>query len=76
MPHMPTHECFCEANGQTVELSQRLSELLGSWGELCQGLGIGSGKNPAGAPIRRLISQLAALTGKGAGTGGCCGWAA
>jgi hypothetical protein len=76
MPHMPTRECFCEAIGQTDEVSQRLSGLLGSWGELCQCLGTGSGKSPAGAPIRRLISQSAVLTGKGAGAGGRCGWAA
>jgi len=66
MPHMPTYEYFCEANGRTVEVSHRMSELLGSWGELCQRTGTSPGITPARSPIRRLISASAVLSGKGA----------
>jgi predicted nucleic acid-binding Zn ribbon protein len=67
MPHMPTYEYFCEANGQTIEVSHRLSERLTSWGELCQRTGTAAGRTPARSPIRRLISAAAVLSGKGAG---------
>jgi predicted nucleic acid-binding Zn ribbon protein len=90
MPHMPTYEYFCEANGETLEVSHRMSELLGTWGELCQRLGTAPGTTPARAPIRRLISQAAVLSGRGASAaapaancdagaaccGGGCGWPA
>jgi predicted nucleic acid-binding Zn ribbon protein len=90
MPHMPTYEYFCEANGQTVEVSHRMSELLETWGDLCQRRGTASGKTPAKSPIRRLISASAVLSGKGASAatqaancdagaaccGGGCGWPA
>jgi hypothetical protein len=66
MPHMPTYVYFCEANGQTAELSHRISELLGTWGELCQQSGSASGQIPARSPTRRPISASALLSGQGA----------
>jgi predicted nucleic acid-binding Zn ribbon protein len=86
MPHMPTYEYLCEANGQTVEVSHRMSELLETWGDLCQRSGTAGGKTPASAPIRRLISASGVLSGKGASAASCdagaaccgggCGWPA
>ena len=65
MPHMPTYEYFCEANGQTIEVSHRMSERLTSWGELCQRSGTDPGRTAGPTPIRRLISASAVLSGKG-----------
>jgi predicted nucleic acid-binding Zn ribbon protein len=64
MAGMPTYEYFCEANGQTVEASHRMSERLATWGELCQRGAASAGKTPVGAPIRRLISAPAVLSGR------------
>jgi hypothetical protein len=50
MPHMPTHEYFCEANGPTIAVSHRLSALPGSWGELCQRSGAGLARSPIQCP--------------------------
>ena len=66
MPHMPTYEYFCETKGQTAALSHRISELLETWGELCQQNGSAAGPIPARSPIRRPLSAAPLLTGKGA----------
>ena len=61
---MPTYEYLCEANGRTVEVSHKMAEKLQTWGELCQRAGIQPGKTPARAPVSRLISGAAVLSGK------------
>jgi len=77
---MPTYDYFCESNGRTVEVSHKMSEQLATWGELCERAGIETGTTARQAPVRRLISGGAVLTGKGAAsappcetTGMCCG---
>lgn len=53
---MPTYDYRCEANGQVVEVSHRISELLKTWGELCKQAGIEPGDTPAEAPVRKLAT--------------------
>jgi predicted nucleic acid-binding Zn ribbon protein len=60
---MPTYDYYCERNGRTVEVSHRMAEALRTWGELCARAGLAPGATPADAPVRRLISGAAILTG-------------
>jgi len=53
---MPTYDYFCEANGQRVEVSHKMSESISSWGDLCQRAHIEPGETPADTPVRKLIS--------------------
>jgi predicted nucleic acid-binding Zn ribbon protein len=68
MAAMPTYEYFCAANGRTVEVSHRMSERLATWGEVCQHSGMSAGSTPARAPVERLISAAAVLSGKAGST--------
>jgi predicted nucleic acid-binding Zn ribbon protein len=61
---MPTYEYFCAANGRTVEVSHRMAEQLQNWGEVCSRAGVRPGRTGAAAPVRRLISGAAVLTGQ------------
>ena len=77
---MPTYDYYCEANDRTVEVSHRMTEQLLTWAELCERAGIALDGTAARAPIRKVISGAAVLTGKGAAsappcetTGVCCG---
>jgi hypothetical protein len=77
---MPTYDYFCESNGRTVEVSHKLAERLSTWGALCKRAGIDTGRTDRKAPVRKLISGGAVLSGKGAAsappcetTGVCCG---
>lgn len=58
---MPTYDYLCEANGQRVEVSHRMSESISTWGELCQRANIEPGETPTGAPVRKLISGAAVI---------------
>jgi predicted nucleic acid-binding Zn ribbon protein len=76
---MPTYDYYCDANGRTVEVSHHINESIGSWGELCEQAGIGSGETPADAPVRRLISGGAVVSRASlsnpepaCGSGACC----
>jgi hypothetical protein len=53
---MPTYDYHCDTNGQTIEVKHSMSEVLNSWGELCEQAGIDLGDTPANTPVRRLIS--------------------
>lgn len=76
---MPTYDYFCDANARTVEVSHKMAEQISSWGELCARAGIDAGRTDRKAPVRKLISGGAVLTGKGAASappcesGMCCG---
>jgi predicted nucleic acid-binding Zn ribbon protein len=81
---MPNYDYYCESNGRTVEVSHRMAESLGTWGELCERAGLAPGKTPRSAPVRKLISGAAVHTGHRTGkgmatappcetTGVCCG---
>jgi predicted nucleic acid-binding Zn ribbon protein len=62
---MPTYEYLCEINGRTVEVSHKMAEQLHTWGELCERAGISAGRTSPSAPVKKLISASAVLSGKG-----------
>ncbi len=79
---MPHYDYTCPTNGETVEVYHSMSEMLKTWGELCQKAERELGKTPADAPIERVMSGgIAMISGKGAPSmslpvsGGhtCCG---
>jgi predicted nucleic acid-binding Zn ribbon protein len=53
---MPTYDYRCDANGRVVEVSHRMSEKLGTWGELCERAHLDCGDTPADAPVQRLAT--------------------
>ena len=53
---MPTYDYFCEANGQVIEVSHRMSERMETWQELCDRAGIEPGDTAGEARVQRLIS--------------------
>ena len=76
---MPTYDYLCEANGQKVEVSHKMSESINSWGELCDRAGRPTGDTAADAPVRRLISGAAIIGSSSHGepapacaSGACC----
>jgi predicted nucleic acid-binding Zn ribbon protein len=81
---MPTYEYHCDTNGRTLEVSHKMAEQLSTWGELCARAGVKAGKTAASAPVRKLISASAVLSGKSTGAAepapcemgaACCGTA-
>lgn len=77
---MPTYDYLCEANGQKVEVSHKMNETIGSWGELCSRAGRALGDTPQDAPVKRLISGAAIIGGSSSrseplpacASGACC----
>jgi hypothetical protein len=77
---MPTYDYRCDANGQVLEVTHRMSETLATWGDLCQRAGIEPGDTPPESPVHRLATGGNVISsgnlGSGAapacGTGGCC----
>jgi len=53
---MPSYDYYCPTNGKTVEVNHRMSELLTSWGEVCERLDIEVGDTPTDSAVQRLIS--------------------
>ena len=77
---MPTYDYRCEANGQVVEVKHGMSELLTTWGELCEQAGVEPGETPPETPVKRLItggqiissSHLGDAPAPSCGAGPCC----
>ncbi len=77
---MPTYDYRCDANGQVVEVTHRMSDNLTTWGEICERTGLSLGSTPADSPIRRLATGGNVISsnslGSGAApacnTGSCC----
>jgi hypothetical protein len=79
---MPTYDYRCDANGQVLEVSHRMSESLSTWGELCARVGLDGGDTPADAPVHRLATggNIISSTSRGSGqapmpscaSGNCC----
>ncbi|NEX21968.1 zinc ribbon domain-containing protein [Thiorhodococcus mannitoliphagus] len=77
---MPTYDYRCDANGQVIEVSHRMSETLASWGELCERAQLEPGDTPADAPVHRLATGGNVITSSSLGsgsapacpTGSCC----
>ncbi len=53
---MPTYDYRCVANGQVVEVNHRMSEVLSTWGELCEHSGTALGETPAQSRVDRLAT--------------------
>ena len=76
---MPTYDYRCDTNGQVVEVNHRLSDLVNSWGDLCERAGIEPGDTPAAAPVRKLAtggnvvgSSTLSNPEPPCGSGACC----
>jgi len=78
---MPTYDYRCEANDQVIEVNHRMSDLITTWGELCQRANIDPGDTPSNTPVSKLATggNLVSPASLGSGTepacdtGGCCG---
>ena len=78
---MPTYDYRCPANGRVVEVKHRMSEMVHTWGELCQMAGIEPGDTPADAAVERMATggNIISSGGRGSGpaptcpSGGCGG---
>lgn len=76
---MPSYDYHCPDNGQVVEVKHRISELLKTWGEVCDKAGIEPGATPADAPVEKLITGGGIVKSNSMGsmppcnTGPCCG---
>jgi hypothetical protein len=78
---MPTYDYRCDANGQVVEVSHRMSETIAVWGDLCARAGVDLGETPADSPVHRLAtggniisknSMGSGIAPPSCGSGGCC----
>ncbi len=78
---MPTYDYSCDANGQVVEVSHRMSETIAVWGDLCARAGVDLGETPADSPVHRLAtggniisknSMGSGMAPPSCGSGGCC----
>lgn len=77
---MPTYDYRCELSGQVVEVKHRMSEMLNTWGELCERAGIDPGATPVDAPVVRLATGGQVVKSGSLGesappcaSGPCCG---
>jgi hypothetical protein len=61
---MPRYDYRCAANEQTVEVWHGINEGLATWGELCAQAEVDPGDTPVDAPVQRLISGGAIITGR------------
>jgi hypothetical protein len=74
------YDYYCETNDRTVEVRHGMSEVVKTWGELCEMAGIETGDTPADAPLRKLMGAPVPMTrgstgsssGPACGTSGCC----
>ncbi|MEJ2439163.1 MAG: zinc ribbon domain-containing protein [Gammaproteobacteria bacterium] len=76
---MPSYDYRCPANGQVIEVKHAMSEVLSTWGEVCEKTGMALNGTPAEAPVEKLITGGGILKGGSVGseapcvTGPCCG---
>lgn len=80
---MPSYDYRCPANGQVVEVKHAMSELMSTWGEVCEKAGMDLNGTPADSPVEKLItgggivksnsmgSQPPCVSGPCCGGGGC-----
>ena len=54
---MPTYEYYCDANGQSVEVTHSVSVTLRIWGEVCYAAQHPLGDGDPLAPVRRVITR-------------------
>jgi len=70
---MPKYDYRCEQNEQTIEVSHSMSDIVNTWGELCELAGIETGETPADSPGHKIISggYVATGTSSSASSYGC-----
>lgn len=69
---MPKYDYRCDMNGQTVEVSHSMSQVVNTWGELCALANIATGETPADTPVHKIISGGFVATGSSAGPAHSC----
>lgn len=71
---MPSYDYHCPTNGRVVEVKHRMSESLGTWGEVCEKAGLELGETPPEAPVERWIAEsgCVGLGGGGVAAGPAC----
>ncbi len=62
---MPLYEYYCDANGQTLEVTHSMSQELTTWGQLCALTRQDPGGTPDDTPIERMISRVLVQSPKG-----------
>ena len=60
---MPRYDYRCELNGQTIEVSHAMNDVISTWAELCALAGIETGETPADSPVHKIISGGYITTG-------------
>ena len=76
---MPSYDYRCPANGKVVEVKHAMSEVVSTWGEVCEKTGLDLNGTPANAPVEKLITGGGILKSNSLGsappcaTGPCCG---
>lgn len=60
---MPKYDYRCELNGQTVEVIHPMSQVVATWGELCELASVETGETPANTPVHKIISGGYVATG-------------
>ena len=53
---MPTYDYRCDANEQIVEVKHKMSEVINTWGELCEKADVDPGNTPLDAPVKKLAT--------------------
>jgi hypothetical protein len=66
---MPTYDYRCEANGEMVEVSHRMSEEIKTWGELCTKAGRELGDTPPDSPVTRMATGGNIISGSSSAGG-------
>ncbi len=66
---MPTYDYKCDANGQVLEVSHRMSEEINNWGELCAKANIETGSTASDSPVKRLATGGNVVTSSNLGGG-------
>ena len=77
---MPSYDYYCPANGKTVEVNHRMSEILKSWGEICERTHLELGDTPSDSPVEKRITGGVFIHSPGKGNdstpefsaGSCC----
>lgn len=76
---MPSYDYHCPSNGQVVEVRHAMSEVLSTWGEVCNKTGRDLNGTPAQAPVEKLITGGGIVKSNSMGSeppcvsGPCCG---
>lgn len=62
---MPRYDYRCELNGQTIEVSHAMNDVINTWDEPCTLAGIEAVDTATRVPVKKLISCGFIATGAG-----------